>query len=1552
MGRLYYLAYLEGRLDAWGEKGSGLEIVLEYLKKVTEPGLIDPGKMVGRGGARKTLIDPVPEEASSPDIIRKTAAAYQIVDAVEGALTGWPALVAIKQRIEQYDDLGWDGPSQYLTGLVEQTKLGWLGSGQKKDFVTGFDRILHSYAELSSLFRLDEPEPRQDDEFRGQFLGFVAGYLGNRADLDEGDDFVSLRGRIRELLDLEQYVSQCSGVIVSIQNELDQIHEQFGSDEAVEVFAQQLSRSRSSLRTPLSLTGEGVQIEQVTRGVVAVQKRLSGLMTQVKDFLLTPPTVSDPRLAWNSSSRIDAIPQISRIRDKVNELRTYNDDHTASTIEDSLRTYTKQIGELLKLDWVRLNQRKIESNVSDLSLALDQTNQQIDQRIGELTRPQPGTDPRQASADRARDLMSQIDQLSRFDEALASAHKSEFDAVNNTLTESFRRHPWIAAYSDQAQRVASTVAGQLDELEQRVFERLDPRLYWQWQSLTGMIEQELSQPSNGAMDPSDARKLQSRFASLRNEINKLTDAQLVWSPDTREDIEQRQRTLQDQLDEIAGRVISDQRNLFEKKWIRLAGQIDAVLAFRGELADASASKFENQYQQIKAQKQQLFAQPWPDDPQERSTIRASVRDLDQKLDQFYSQLDPRAVWKPIAQSRVADIRTGITELQARGDTQVGSFRQQIQALATGLTASLQPTWNPQNHQRILNEIRAKRQSIELLYQSVYSKLDPRLQVRWDWALGEIDSEIRWLEGNDKTTARALAPQVESAKAEVADLLRQPWDQQSKSGIEQQVAQLQSSLRTIYATAVSSPPRVEGVSSPVVNEVWRKRRQELIASPLALIELQDAVSALRTELRRQTDSLSGTVPGRSHPRGWSMDLAVKAVAAKREQTLLDAFGPWLRGQINWSVASDASRWKNLQQDYQAWRDQVAAIMDDFRVIEQALDNAYDLAYVPQGYKESLGRLHEQWRGRKLFVQFSESLGPVVRMIETMAAIKRSDDPAALRRWVEESKANLEPAITFAAWRKLDKVPGSNWPSGIEQLQKENELRQWLGAMIRDSIEDPAQKQILTDRLRAEGHQRWARCFAGLREPENIERAVRLSAQFDVDASRLPTWARFNIDLAKFKQRLAGLPHNTTKDQVRSAVDQFQRNLPSDMASQQDVTDLLGQITQVLNKEQSDQDTDVDLSKTGPEASPVWDEPSWKKEVSEDRSRITYAWTTRSGDRHELQFVRVEANYEVSKSFYISTTETSLGLIKDAISFVGKWDELKSVVGDPSWHGPKVWKWRKGRLRTNDYRKKPIWMPADTRLKSGGGQIEDYFSQDDGQPYTPAGPDEPFPMQFISPEGAIYFARTMGCRLPSSAEWRAALAVETNGSPLKQYVDQQHPNLRDSTWLQQNKHVQDLQSQGVRIELPNSGGFWESDTHDEVYPYDDGVLWFDQITPEKVAPGNVFHHMIGNVAEYVFERTDALEALDISALGGGDVLAQIRAVIQPNDMGVIGGSAQSPPGVLSDLEKPAAVSIESDIKAYADVGMRLVFSAPRQSLVGQVRRLLDAHGYLATSNSSSQ
>jgi formylglycine-generating enzyme required for sulfatase activity len=229
----------------------------------------------------------------------------------------------------------------------------------------------------------------------------------------------------------------------------------------------------------------------------------------------------------------------------------------------------------------------------------------------------------------------------------------------------------------------------------------------------------------------------------------------------------------------------------------------------------------------------------------------------------------------------------------------------------------------------------------------------------------------------------------------------------------------------------------------------------------------------------------------------------------------------------------------------------------------------------------------------------------------------------------------------------------------------------------------------------------------------------------------------------------------------------------------------------------------------------------------------------------------------------------------------------------------------------------------------------------QPYrkAPPAPRTTHPVQYVSPEAALLVARQLGCRLPTSEEWRAAF--RPGGG-----------NLRDAAWQDHQRYIAEVRARKprARVQWPDSGAFLppgakvarRADAQPATVE-NDGVLWF-----APVGAGSGLQHMTGNVAEYVLDAAEAFENRfpDPSAATPGALRAFVDEV--KDQLKVVGGSALSPPELWDGKDRPFHTPLPTSLSGarygYSDVGFRLAFSSPSTPLVVKLQQILDKHAYL--------
>jgi formylglycine-generating enzyme required for sulfatase activity len=294
----------------------------------------------------------------------------------------------------------------------------------------------------------------------------------------------------------------------------------------------------------------------------------------------------------------------------------------------------------------------------------------------------------------------------------------------------------------------------------------------------------------------------------------------------------------------------------------------------------------------------------------------------------------------------------------------------------------------------------------------------------------------------------------------------------------------------------------------------------------------------------------------------------------------------------------------------------------------------------------------------------------------------------------------------------------------------------------------------------------------------------------------------------------------------------------------------------------------------------------------------------------------------QTFYLCTTEVSARTFSDAVSTLGSWERLAQVMppfraADDERLGPRVWQWTFGRRPGSTQVGVTGLAPAGQWLvRSEGAAGADVYPPglDPGQPTLD------LPMQHVPPDAAMYVADLLGCRLPTSAEWKAAAGAQ------EARLERATLNLRDQTWARQQKHTEARLVQGRRAFAADSGGFVPSTApalsgpkSAAVVDEDDHVLWFSPIALGGGGSKAPFKHLVGNVAEWVWDGPWPTPGQP----RGSDPGEFQRALdAHPEQIGVIGGSALSRPDL--DVHQRQPVLLAEAREGYADVGFRLAFS----------------------------
>ncbi len=529
-----------------------------------------------------------------------------------------------------------------------------------------------------------------------------------------------------------------------------------------------------------------------------------------------------------------------------------------------------------------------------------------------------------------------------------------------------------------------------------------------------------------------------------------------------------------------------------------------------------------------------------------------------------------------------------------------------------------------------------------------------------------------------------------------------------------------------------------------------------------------------------------------------------------------------------------------------------------------------------------------------------LAPAAGPMAALAAIEAESAPEPL---IERVRPDAPAPVVWAAWLQLGQLDG--WPATAEQLRQEQAMQPAVTSAL--ETVDGARRDQLAAEAATERAKRWQKCLASAASDESMEAVLDLRPDFGVRDDQLPPWAQLNLALYRLRQVATG-PERLDDAQTAQAIAAFRSR--ADALGLGDL-ECLGQLPRP-----EDRPAPLPLDQCGPAAG----EAGWQK-LREDAESVTYAGQIAS-QGWELTFRRVEV---AGRSAYLCTTEVPVGLV---VALTNQRASQKQGVisllalNPADLPGPRVWRRVAGKV-----------APAvDWVDLVGPGAAERFYPP--GTTPGPIGPGQP--MQDISPEAALAIARALGCRLPTPGEWQAALRQSAPADDFAQW------NLRDETWGELLAHVNETAGRYLAPLYPDAGAFLPTDagavpvakaaTH---RPGRDGTLWFEPVDAPR---GEPFRHLIGNVAEFVLDDAEAMDALSPHDLAGitGCVIAREGALF------VIGGSALSAPELAVD--QPLVWSLRRWPWGAADVGFRLAFSAPATPLQTQLRTGLQTVHYL--------
>jgi hypothetical protein len=766
-------------------------------------------------------------------------------------------------------------------------------------------------------------------------------------------------------------------------------------------------------------------------------------------------------------------------------------------------------------------------------------------------------------------------------------------------------------------------------------------------------------------------------------------------------------------------------------------------------------------------------------------------------------------------------------------------------------------------------------------------------------------KLPWTIGN-REQIRAMASQVEKDSSAFELALKEPDPYEN-------VRQYIASERQRALFTDSGKP----VELPAIASLWRERHEALLKgiekSPDAMGIGTEQISHLEKALIRLNAALavdpSLTLSAGASEQAAAFEKAVSEGRTARTADALQAFPAPPYDAATLKRIDDASL--QLSKDYLAWCDRAKSVREALDQVNTSIDRCYLPNEKPPGLdrtvRQCLADCHpeqtEKWRP---LVAQAEAR---VRQLDGLTKLKK---PAEILSTLEDAT----PPATLASWRQLGKLTDF-WPAQVPDVQAELSAEQLVKDRVVPIRPDVA-AELQTGRMaRWDAHLTLAVKAGADAVGKTVEWASANPELISTLTRKLPSWFQFDLLLHEYQ----------SDPRLRADVVSFRANALK-LEAPAVHTFLLGMDEQMK-----------------PRASLVVPE---KAAVALRKGRTLNDGTTYTAMDGQIKvtFIHVLPKDPSLAPFYMGTTEVPIGLFASVIAqgTPGRYfNQVKQLLPNPdapqSWVGPHGWEVDNDRRVITPRQDK--WCD-DFQFKNGQRPI----------------PLREHPMQYVTPEAAMYLARLIGCRLPTAAEWREAYEYSN-----RQAVN----NPQDCAWVMAGWKLRDAVWDEERDQAnATAAARWLDDGIFGAFPAPFGthaqaaswtsVPWVTQLQKEKgstvtqipessrlrdgrlnalVANNTVlfrpcsynfnecFHDLVGNVAEYVLDQASATRA---DSQLPAESPEKVAAFFQSPDtkLYVIGGSALSPPEF--GFDQPLPVTHEQTLNGFSDVGFRLVFSDP--------------------------
>ena len=849
------------------------------------------------------------------------------------------------------------------------------------------------------------------------------------------------------------------------------------------------------------------------------------------------------------------------------------------------------------------------------------------------------------------------------------------------------------------------------------------------------------------------------------------------------------------------------------------------------------------------------------------------------------------------------------------------------------------------------------------YYRPHGHKDPRYQRQLIQRFEAVKANLAKLKAReDYQPIPELDQQVEQMQAQLAQIDILPWIVRDEAKVQRAADEADTALRAIdgslkdarrqlamamqdYVAALKEKRQLALSGSQVIDAQWQRRRDELIEVEQDYPVLQRKIDRLESYLMFVDRQLSTGLPNEILTTTWSQTVARSVMWDRREEALAQLIEQTIWAGVTAAVGDESGSEEVVQlnpqqqamvKSYNELKDKAADLVRDFTAVDQLFVGHYGYDESPGPDKRSIEQIFQQWSDDGFFTSpaIQSALGDVLTRVDRLKEVAHSNDRQFL--WDQIPKGgDVGLAVSIAASRRLDDFP---WPDDRKTYFDQMLFIQDRILKRIKRVEDPGRRDLLEQEAIKRGQARWRMYVDAAEDPLDFERAFARIDLFHVDPDSFDPHTRYNLLLYELKRTDSQVSETRLLEIVRTFQDHVTQ-IQGQFIHNRGVTALMTGLTELLLEEPLGESAPLSAKKMGPSASPIADVIAWEAVVEDDGAKIIYTWQPNKRIDHRLEFLRVtDAATAGGGSFYLCTTEVPVGLFLDVVREAKKWPDLVKMMWDYSpkdasvSKGPFVWIWKQyGKATQSAKVNRSEWL-----LSHFGEQDYTYADSVD-----PGPPSADHPLQQISAQAAIYFSRLLGCRLPTSKEWQTAHHQAGQGQ------SSMRSNLRDEQWLIQKDHVvHDVigSATSLIVDWPDAAIFWPADLSQAQHAIqgdaeaattdNDGYLWF---SPVDMGSGSRFRNLVGNVAEYVFDRPKEVEQL---ASVTPDNVKKLLADYS-GDLKVIGGSALSPPELEND--QPYPVPFNPAKLGFSDVGLRLAFSVPDESLHEKFKRLVRSASY---------